>query len=152
MKRFVIGVVLLIVVAFTGLMVSEYQQESKPVFNNASDFTTAINTERAKRDLEPVTDNKELVFIAEAKCSDMVTRHYTAHQDPDGNYIWDKAPQGFKYGENLAGGFYNSYETVQHWIASPEHLANIVDPAFTQIGHATCYDGKQFLVVQVFKS
>ena len=142
-----------IVLIFTiGIIYSEYKQETTNVFKGGDDFTAHVNNERAIRDLEPVKDSAELKYIAEAKCADMVKRAYTAHKDPDGKFIWDKAPQGYKYGENLAGGYDNSYETMQNWIASPEHLANIIDPAFDEVGHATCYNGTEYLNVQVFRS
>lgn len=152
MKRNILLVVLAMVVAFTGLMLAEYTQESKPVFNGANDFTTAVNTERAKRDLKPVVDNQELVKLAEYKCNDMVSRNYNAHKDPDGKMIWDYAPHGFKYGENLAGNYYSSYETMQAWVISPTHYENIIDPAFTQVGHFTCYGDNQYMTVEVFRS
>lgn len=151
MKKYIIGIVLLLAISFTGLMVSEYKQESRQ-FEGIADFTTAVNNTRASYDLEPVINNAELEQIAMRKCKDMATRHYQSHVDPDGKKIWDYAPQGYKYGENLAGNYYNSYEVMQAWVKSPSHLENIVDPAFTQVGHAVCTDGKQYLVVQVFKS
>lgn len=148
-----IKILLVIIFIFTvGIIYSEYQQERTHVFKGADDFTTAVNTERAQRDLEPVTDSDELKAIATQKCNDMIEREYVGHQDPNGKYIWDKAPTGYKYGENLAGNYDNSYDTMQNWVASPEHYENIIDPAFTKVGHATCYTGKDFLIVQIFRS
>lgn len=151
--RKILGIALIGVLLLSGYIIAlEYQQESKPIFRDRQTFTTQINTERALRDLPAVKNDTSLEELAEAKCTDMVERHYTAHVDPDGHYLWDSAPKGYKYGENLAGGFYSSEATVKNWIASPSHLANIVDPAFKLVGHATCFDGKQYLNVEVFRS
>jgi len=153
-KRLILIPLGLILLWFVFIIYSEYRQETKqpPEFKGASDFTTATNAERSKRNLVILEDSTELSAIAERKCKDMATRQYQAHQDPDGKYIWDYAPKGFKYGENLAGSYYSSNEVMQSWINSPTHLENIVDPMFKEIGHAVCTDGKQYLVVQVFKS
>lgn len=144
--------VVIMLIFTVGIIYSEYRQESLNVYKGADDFTTAVNTHRASYDLEPLTDSKDLKLIAEQKCNDMVSRDYYDHKNPDGKYIWDLAPQGYKYGENLAGGFDSSYETMQKWIASPTHNANMVDPAFKYVGHATCLDGEQWLNVQIFRS
>lgn len=153
MKRKIFGIALIgTLLLFVYTMVAEYHQESTPVFRGANDFTTAVNTVRAGRDLEPVFDSAELSKLADRKCFDMVQRHYIGHVDPDGKMIWDYAPHGYKYGENLAGSYLSSYDVVQAWEKSPEHLENIIDPQFHSVGHATCYDGKQYLVVEVFKS
>lgn len=152
--RKIVIVVFALILLWVGFIIySEYRQESKqPEFSGTSDFTALINAERSKRSLPTLVDSQELRTVAERKCNDMATRHYNAHKDPDGKFIWDYTPQGFKYGENLAGGFYSSNEVVRHWIASPEHLENIVDPMFKEVGHFTCLDGKQYLNVEVFKS
>lgn len=151
MKKVIGAIIAGILILFVLLMVSEYRQESRTFIGEQS-FTAQINTERAKRGLDPVVDNDELIKLANYKCNDLITRNYYAHRDPDGKMIWDFAPEGFKYGENLATSYFDSTAVVQAWVASPKHLENIVDPMFTQIGHATCYDGKQFIVVEVFKS
>lgn len=145
MKRLIALVIAVII--FTGGYSLLHRQ---PVFMDQSNFTADINTIRAGYDLEPVRDDPTLIYVAEAKCSDMVERNYTGHQDPEGDYVWKGLEPNHKYGENLAGGYLSSYETVRHWVASPEHLSNIVDPVFTKVGHATCYNGKQYLNVEVF--
>jgi len=152
-KKIVIVVFALILLWLGFIIYSEYKQESKqPVFNSTPDFTTLINIERTKRNLPTLIDSQELQRVAERKCNDMVSRHYNAHQDPDGKFIWDYPPHGFKYGENLAGGFYPINETGRHTAAYPEQFENIIDPMFKEVGHYTCFDGKQYLNVEVFKS
>lgn len=140
-----------ILVAFTALMYSEYTQEST-FTGDSRDFAMRINGTRYTSGIPVLKMSTALDTVAQRKCNDMVTRKYNAHKDPDGKYIWDYAPQGYKYGENLAGGFKNSDDVIDHWLASPEHLENIVDPVFTEVGHATCKAGNQWLVVEVFKS
>jgi uncharacterized protein YkwD len=152
MKKIIITVILVLVLGLTGLMVSEYRQESTPVFSGASDFTSAVNTERAGRDLEPLMASVELNKVAESKCNDMVQRNYTAHQDPEGDYIWKDLEPNHRYGENIGIGFYSSYETMQAWKNSKTHYDNIIDPQYREVGHFTCYTGDKYLTVQVFKS
>lgn len=147
MKRLIAGIVICLL-ALTFILT----RQTTPEFKGFTDFTTQINSVRAGYDLNGLRDDPVLIFVAEAKCIDMVERNYTSHQDPKGDYVWKDLEPNHKYGENLAGGYYSSYETVQAWVASPTHLENIVDPVFTRIGHANCYNGQEYLTVQVFSS
>jgi hypothetical protein len=69
----------------------------------------------------------------------MQARHYFAHVDPDGNYIWDKiVAAGYspytQLGENLAIEFYDTESLVAAWMNSPTHRANILQPGFKDQG------------------
>jgi uncharacterized protein YkwD len=43
-------------------------------------------------------------------------------------------------GENLAGGQLQPEDAVAGWIKSPEHCANLMNPAFTEMGSAYAVD------------
>ncbi|MDR3642139.1 MAG: CAP domain-containing protein [Candidatus Doudnabacteria bacterium] len=110
----------------------------------ASDLTTAnitlaINQQRALRNLVQLNTNSLLVEAAQYKSDDMQSRHYFAHVDPDGHYIWDKiVALGYtpylQLGENLAINFYDTDSLVNAWMNSPEHRANILNVGFRDQG------------------
>src|ERR1019366_7617806 len=52
---------------------------------------------------------------------------------------------GYKYrstGENIAAGQVKAEDAVATWIKSPEHCANLMNPAFTEMGAAFAVDSK----------
>ena len=61
----------------------------------ASDLTInnilqAVNNQRSQRNLVTLNTDSRLSSAAQSKADDMQARHYFAHVDPDGHYIWDK--------------------------------------------------------------
>ena len=110
----------------------------------ASDLTTenisvAINRERSLRNLVTLNYNSPLTIAAQSKTNDMQARHYFAHVDPDGHYIWDKiVANGYspylQLGENLAIDFFDTESVVSAWMNSPTHRANILQDGFRDQG------------------
>jgi len=110
----------------------------------ASDLTTdnilqAVNQQRSLRNLTTLNLNGKLAMAAQSKTDDMQARHYFAHVDPDGHYIWDKiVADGYtpylELGENLAIEFYDTQSLVSAWMNSPEHRANILNDGFQDQG------------------
>lgn len=99
----------------------------------------AVDRERVLRNLSSLTTNFKLGTAAQSKADDMQARHYFAHVDPDGNYIWDKiVAAGYspytQLGENLAIEFYDTESLVAAWMNSPTHRANILQPGFKDQG------------------
>ena len=99
----------------------------------------AVDRERTLRNLSSLTTNFKLGTAAQSKADDMQARHYFAHVDPDGNYIWDKiVAAGYspytQLGENLAIEFYDTESLVAAWMNSPTHRANILQPGFKDQG------------------
>jgi hypothetical protein len=115
-----------------------------PPPTRASDLTTqnilaAINNERVARNLSALNENNLLDEAAQYKTDDMQTRHYFAHVDPDGHYIWDKiVALGYtpyeQLGENIAINFYDTESLDDAWMQSPEHRANILNAGFVDGG------------------
>lgn len=110
----------------------------------ASDLTpdnilTAVNQQRSLRNLVTLNTNSKLTFAGQSKADDMQARHYFAHIDPDGHYIWDRimaagyAPY-VQLGENLAIEFYDTDSLVAAWMNSPTHRANILQEGFKDDG------------------
>ncbi len=102
-----------------------------------SDLATYTNNARSQNGLGGFSLNDKLNNSAQAKANDMIARDYWAHNTPDGTLPWWFFEQaGYNYssaGENLAYGFSDSASTVNGWMNSPAHKANILG-AFTEVG------------------
>jgi uncharacterized protein YkwD len=105
-----------------------------------------INRERAEHDIAPLTANVQLEEAAESHNAEMLAVNYFAHVAPDGETPVDRiektgyigsSSDGYVIGENLAWGTYQlstPKSIVEAWIASPEHLANILESRYTETG------------------
>lgn len=98
----------------------------------------ATNTQRAANGQSALSLNSKLNSAAQAKANDMVARNYWSHNTPDGQEPWifiDATGYSYtKAGENLAYGFLDSDSTVNGWMNSPSHKANMLDSSFTDVG------------------
>ncbi|MDO8185501.1 CAP domain-containing protein [Conexibacter sp. JD483] len=103
-----------------------------------------LNRERAARHLSPLRRNPRLTTAADGHSRDMVRRRYFAHTAP-GRVTFVRRITRARYarggaaklGENLAWGMGDPAApsaVVSGWMHSPEHRANILDPAFRSIG------------------
>ncbi len=105
-----------------------------------------INRTRAEHSLEPLKANGQLEAAAEDHNAEMLQVDYFAHVAPDGEtpveritktgYIASESV-GYVIGENLAWGTYSlstPQAIVEAWIASPGHLANILEARYTETG------------------
>jgi uncharacterized protein YkwD len=105
-----------------------------------------LNEIRAAHHLVPLTLSPSLSAAAAEHSRDMVARGYFAHNSSNGAPFWKRiqafyAQGPFRYwsvGENLfwSTGSVNAAYSLKAWMASPEHRANILDPAWRQIGIA----------------
>jgi uncharacterized protein YkwD len=105
-----------------------------------------VNRTRAEHGLEPLRTNAPLEAAAEDHCAELVSADYFAHVAPDGETPVDRIKQagyipgpevGYVIGENLAWGTYTlstPQAIVAAWIASPGHLANILEARYTETG------------------
>ena len=98
-----------------------------------------MNHERIERGLRPLHLNLELALAANDRVKDMMAKHYFSHVSPAGVQPWYWVEQrGYDYrevGENLAIG-YRGADIVDGWMHSPDHRANILMPAFDEVGIA----------------
>lgn len=106
-------------------------QESKRIVSLTNDLRSSLN-------LSPLQESAVLNQAAYNKAQDMLVQQYFAHLGPDGKRVssWLKNA-GYDYlmaGENLAIGFASADEVVEAWKNSPTHYANLVDPAWQDIG------------------
>jgi uncharacterized protein YkwD len=107
-----------------------------------------INRERAEHGELPLQTNADLQRAAESHASELITVDYFAHVAPDGETPVERIEgtgyipspyDGYVIGENLAWGTYSlstPAAIVAAWIASPGHLANILETQYTETGIA----------------
>jgi uncharacterized protein YkwD len=105
-----------------------------------------INRERAQNGESPLKINTQLEQAAEGHSHELVTADYFAHVSPAGKTPVDRIREmgyipgpsvGYVIGENLAWGTYGlatPTSIVAAWIASPGHLANILESQYTETG------------------
>ncbi|MBX4204816.1 MAG: CAP domain-containing protein [Candidatus Doudnabacteria bacterium] len=108
---------------------------------SSADIMDRINSERSQRFIPTVAQNAKLTTAAQSKASDMLSRSYFSHIDPDGNYVWPKIEaSGYKpystLGENLAMDFTTPDELIAAWMNSPTHRANLLNDKFKDQGLA----------------
>jgi hypothetical protein len=112
-------------------------RESHVTVSGLFDFT---NQERVKDKLEPLTLSDQLNKAAFLKAQDMFVNNYWAHESPSGVTPWKwLADVDYSYdvaGENLAKNFVDASSTIDAWMASPTHRANILGDKYTQAGFA----------------
>jgi len=105
-----------------------------------------INRERATHSEQPLRINPRLQQAAESHSRECVELNYFAHVSPSGEtpvrriqatgYV-PSPLDGYVLGENLAWGTYElgtAESIVAAWIASPPHLANILEARYTETG------------------
>ena len=105
-----------------------------------------INTERAQNGREPLSPDPRLEQAAESHGKEMLSLDYFDHVSPSGltpvqrirttGYI-PSSEVGYVIGENLAWGtltLATPQAIVSAWIASPEHLANILEGKYRDTG------------------
>ena len=105
-----------------------------------------INVERAQNGLEPLRANANLEAAATSHGQEMIAADYFNHVSPSGVTPVDRVREtgyipngevGYVIGENLAWGtltLSTPEAIVKAWIASPEHLANILESKYRETG------------------
>ena len=95
----------------------------------------------------PLTMNASLRCAARKHAADMATRNFFDHTNPDGETFDQRIVRaGYgsynQVGENIAGGsdLDNAETTVNGWLASDGHCANIMNANYTEFG-AGAYEG-----------
>ncbi len=88
--------------------------------------------------------NSALGDAALSHSLDMASQHFFQHKGKDGRLVGDRASEaGYRWrrvGENIAAGQESGKDAVAGWLWSPGHCANIMNPAFTEMGAAYAVD------------
>jgi len=107
-----------------------------------------INRKRAEDSESPLVASPELEHAAESHCEELIADDYFAHVSPSGETPVDRIRNtgyipgpsvGYVIGENLAWGTYQlstPQAIVSAWVASPGHLANILEAQYRETGIA----------------
>jgi uncharacterized protein YkwD len=92
----------------------------------------------------PVAWNAALAQAALGHSQDMAAKRYFNHKEPGGSAPADRATRaGYRWtriSENIASGQHSVVQAVADWLDSPGHCANIMNPAFTEMGAAYAVD------------
>jgi len=92
----------------------------------------------------PVRWNNALAESARMHAEDMAHYNYFSHSGRDGSDPAERVERaGYRYratGENIAAGQTSAEDAMAAWITSPEHCANLMNPAFTEMGAAFAVD------------
>ena len=116
---------------------------SVPKYNAA--LLCLLNAERRAHGLVPLKQNRKLARAALGHSSSMATGSYFAHTEPGGRTFLKRVRKSgyargaahWVAGENIgagAGGLGTPAALMTGFMNSPEHRANILDPAFREIG------------------
>ncbi|MDQ5886091.1 MAG: hypothetical protein QG628_488 [Patescibacteria group bacterium] len=105
---------------------------------SVSGLLGSTNQQRSSNGIGSLSVNSKLNAAAQAKANDMVTRDYWSHNTPDGSPPWvfiTNASYSYsRAGENLAYGYATSADTIEGWMGSPTHRANLLDGNFVEVG------------------
>jgi uncharacterized protein YkwD len=104
----------------------------------------------------PLAMNPALRCAARRHSEDMEKRDFFDHTNPSGEKPWDRMDNaGYDWtqaGENIAWGNSTASATMDQWMTSDGHCANIMNPDFEEIGVGYYPGGSNFdhLWTQVF--
>jgi uncharacterized protein YkwD len=88
----------------------------------------------------PLRRNALLDQAAAAHARDMAAHSFMAHEGRDGSSFDTRISRtGYRWrsvAENVAAGQPSAEEVVRDWIESPGHCANLMNPAYTEMGLA----------------
>jgi uncharacterized protein YkwD len=113
-----------------------------PVRVDPDEAAAIVTALRAEYDLPPVSVSAALNDIAQDYADLLALRGTVGHNVAgslrtrlrQGDYLYVAA------GENLGGGYRSIEEAFDHWIASPDHLKNLLAEPATEIGIATAFN------------
>lgn len=102
------------------------------------------NSARQAAGLASLRPSSQLNQAAQLKAQDMFANQYWAHESPTGVTPWKwLSDVGYSYsvaGENLAKNFADSNSTVEAWLASDTHRANVLEERYSEVGFAVQQD------------
>ena len=102
------------------------------------------NAARQQEGLSPLAPTAALMAVAQQQAQAMAEASRLSHTAPDGSTVEGRV-QAAGYGgwtalgEVCAAGDASPEAVVADWLASPEHRARLLDPAFREIGAGYYY-------------
>lgn len=125
-----LGAACFLLVALVGSLTARDAEQASANAGDEASFVASLNAVRAGVGLPALTTNTQLTNLSRGHAQVMADAGEIFHADP--------ISAGFtgawsKLGENVGVGA-NVSVLVDAFVASPGHYANIIDPAFTQVG------------------
>lgn len=94
----------------------------------------------------PLAWNEQLGAAAEGHSRAMANQNFFDHKDREGRTPGDRAElagyAGGQVGENIAAGQDTARKVLDGWLTSPGHCANLMSPAYRELGAAYAVDPK----------
>lgn len=107
--------------------------------NFAVEVLNLVNAERAKVGAAPLTLANDLQSAAAIRARELLQSF--SHVRPDGSECFSvMRNRGRTCGENIAAGNAAAAATVEQWMSSDGHRANILNPAFRELGVGYAYE------------
>ncbi|MDB5962905.1 MAG: hypothetical protein JWP59_4199 [Massilia sp.] len=134
--------VVLLATPYRAPVIGSWPDAGKTILDavNAARAVPRLCGQRAFNAAPPVTWNDLLGRAALGHSRDMAQRVYFDHRENDGSDAAERVARlGYRWsrvGENIASGLGTPEEAVAGWIGSPGHCANLMNPAYTQMGAA----------------
>jgi uncharacterized protein YkwD len=123
---------------------------SAPMQSLQSSVLVAINAFRSAHGLSRLQLSGALSAAARQHSQQMAVDGYFAHDSADGSAFWRRIQQFYpsartqywSVGENLlwSSPSVDASHALAMWIASPEHLANLMNPRWRQIGISAVHE------------
>ncbi len=108
------------------------------------DVITLTNQERAKYGKPALAANDQLARAAQGHAEDMAQHNYFSHTGRDGSSPADRITaagyQWNSWAENIASGESTAAATVNQWINSPPHHANMLSDTVCDLGIGYAYN------------
>jgi uncharacterized protein YkwD len=118
-----------------------------------------VNQDRAGNGVASLAWSSALARVAQYRAQDMLNRNYFSHYDPSTGqlaFVQLLRLWGIPYtraGENIAWSTNPSMAQINvMFMNSPEHRANILNPAFHRAGIGVASNGVKTMVVEVFSN
>ena len=100
--------------------------------------------DKSFRAVGPLRWNGTLAQASRSHAEDMARHSYMSHDGRDGSDPAQRVARAGYHarvtGENVAAGQMTSEDVVASWIKSPAHCANLMHPAYTEMGVAFAVD------------
>ena len=100
-------------------------------------MVSLINKVRAAAGCGAVASNSKLAYAAALHSKDMADNGYFSHESQDGRSPWDRAKAaGYQWpsAENIAAGNSTAKATMDQFMNSPGHKANILNCSHKAVG------------------
>jgi uncharacterized protein YkwD len=146
----------------TELLAPQPPQPSLPTQSSkAADMEAAvrqgINQVRQKNGLQPLKNNEKLAQVARNYSRQMAQKKFFSHTGADGSTLPDRVRAGgityWMIGENLftcTNVPRPVPASIQGWMNSPGHRANILRPVFRETGIGIWRVGNTYYITQLF--